>query len=87
MLTYDYNTKEAYIYFSSDLPTNGWFQKCVICDKITAKIELYKKIDDIHIYYYKCNPCKKAIISEKAKENITSWLKAQYNKYKFKFIY
>ena len=43
MLTFDYNTKEAYIYFSSDLPTNGWFQKCVICDNITAKIELYKK--------------------------------------------
>lgn len=87
MLVYDYITKEAYIFVSSNLPIDGWFHKCFICAKITSKTFFYRQDKEVFIYYYKCPPCYKHTFNLERQTNINKALEEQYNKYKHKFIF
>ena len=61
--------KEFYIYYDGKLPDKGWFQCCILCDKITSKLHFYKNVNiqskySVNIYSYLCNTCKKQIYNK-----------------------
>ena len=79
--------KQAYIFMvSKNLPIRGWFQRCLVCDTITAQKQLYKINNGIYMYYYRCSPCKKKYLREIESLDIDNWMDYQINKYKYKLI-
>ena len=61
--------KQLYIYYESELPEEGWFQCCIMCDCVTGGFNYYKNItlhseDDVEIYPYLCNKCKKKLLND-----------------------
>ena len=61
--------KELFIRGGDNLPSEGWFQQCVLCYSITANIFLFEKhthTDKIIEYYaHLCSPCIKLIKNPK----------------------
>ena len=85
MLVYNSSLNEVLIFtVSNNLPCNGWFQQCLLCDTITAQKYLFKIDDEKHFYYFRCSPCKKKIISYDLKRDVERWLKKQCRKYEYK---
>ena len=61
---------KIYIYREgSNLPENGWFQRCFICCTITSRTRLYDSLDKIinnkktryELYVYICPQCKRKL--------------------------
>ena len=51
------------MFYDSELPEHGWFQRCMGCDQVTGKLSLYKKTllrtgEEVEIYSYLCAKCK-----------------------------
>ena len=54
------------IYYESNMPIDGWFQCCIVCDTITSKLHYYKNITtkrktQVEIYSYLCKKCQKKL--------------------------
>ena len=66
--------KKIFLYYSTNLPKNGWMQACTVCDIITSKTKFYRIIKKnskkkIEIYNYLCNTCKKKLSNKNFFEN------------------
>ena len=86
MLYYDCHFNNAYIFYScKNLPANGWFQQCLVCDIITAQKELFTSKNEIDIYYFRCSTCKKKILPIVERRKMYKWLDNQCLKYSYKY--
>jgi hypothetical protein len=77
--------KRIYLYTESHLPENGWFQGCLRCASITARLQLHKTIimADLtkEVYVYICIPCQKSLtisIEEQAFQHICAQVLDEY---------
>ena len=55
------------LYAESHLPKKGWFQACIMCEVITSRTHLFKRIENqngvtIEIYTYLCPHCKRQLV-------------------------
>lgn len=57
--------KKIFLYETTHLPEEGWFQGCIRCETITANIKLFKtitttkKITEVRVYL--CLPCQNVL--------------------------
>lgn len=86
MLYFDCKAREAFIFVDSELPVEGWLQKCIYCETITSNYCPYKNLYGTNIYVFKCKICK-LNIPEYKKKQFDKWVLNEYEHNKGKFIY
>ena len=59
---------------TSVLPDDGWFQSCLYCHQVTARLHYYKTVEHynsiIEYVVYLCPECQKRITDETFKEKL-----------------
>lgn len=59
---------------TSDLPSDGWFQSCLYCDQITARLYYYKTIEKkqtiLEYQVFLCPPCQEKVSESAFKKKL-----------------